>query len=99
MTGFEIHLKPSAVKDMDRLRKYDAAMVADGMENHLSDNPTKESKSRIKRLRGISNPDYRLRLGYYRVFYNVDNAKHTVDVLRILHKDQTHRYYEEEVQK
>lgn len=92
-------MKPSAVKDMDRLRKYDAAMVADGMENHLSDNPTKESKSRIKRLRGISNPDYRLRLDYYRVFYNVDNAKHTVDVLRILHKDQTHRYYEEEVQK
>ncbi len=95
MTGDEIHLKPSAVKDMDRLRKYDAAMVADGMETHLSHNPTKESKSRIKRLRGISNPDYRLRLGDYRVFYNVDNAKHTIDVLRVLHEDQTHKYYEE----
>ncbi len=95
MAGFEIYLKPSAVKDMDRLRKYDAVMVADGMEIHLSQNPTKESKSRIKRLRGISNPDYRLRLGDFRAFHNVDNVKHAVDVLRILHKDQTLRYYEE----
>lgn len=37
--------KPSAVKDMDRLRKYDAVMVADGVEIYLSHNPTKESKS------------------------------------------------------
>ncbi len=95
MIGFEIYLKPSAVKDMDRLRKYDAVMVADGVEIYLSHNPTKESKSRIKRLRGISNPDYRLRLGDFRVFYNVDNVKHTINVLRILHKDQTLRYYEE----
>ena len=94
MIGFEIELKLSATKDMDRLRAYDAAMVADGIEAHLSHNPTKENKSRIKRLRGISNPDYRLRLGNYRVFYKVDEPKHTVDVLRVLHKDQTHRYYE-----
>jgi len=95
MVGFEIHLKPSAVKDMDKLRKYDAATVADGMEDHLSHNPTKESKTRIKRLRGISDPDYRLRLGDHRVFYNVDNGKRRVDVLRVLHKNQTHEYHEE----
>lgn len=41
MIGFGIYLKPSAVKDMDRLRKYDSIMVADGMEIHLSHNPTK----------------------------------------------------------
>lgn len=95
MIGFEIHLKPSAIKDMDKLRKYDAAMVANGMENHLSRNPTKESKSRIKRLRGISDPDYRLRIGDYRVFYNVDRTELRVDVLRVLSKDQTQKYYEE----
>jgi len=88
-------LKPTAVKDMDRLRKRDAVMVADGMEEHLSHGPTRESRSRIKRLRGISNPDYRLRAGDYRVFYNVDTGNREVDVLRVLHKDQTRRYYEE----
>lgn len=89
----EIRLKPSAIRDMDRLRKYDAARVADGMETHLGREPMKESKSRIKRLRGISDPDYRLRIGDYRVFYNVTSDR--VDVLRVMHKNDTHEYYEE----
>ena len=78
---------------MDRLREYDASRVADGMERHLRAQPTKASKSRIKRLRGISDPDYRLRIGDYRVFYNV--AGDQVDVLRVMHKNETHKYYEE----
>ncbi len=93
MARYEIRLKPSAVRDMDRLRKYDAARVADGMEIHLGREPLKESKSRIKRLRGISDPDYRLRIGDYRVFYNVRGDQ--VDVLRVMHKNETHEYYEE----
>jgi len=95
MLEYEIQLKPSAVKDMDRLRKYDATIVGDGMESHLSHHPTRESKSRIKRLKGISDPDYRLRVGNYRVFYNVHETQRRVDVLRVLHKDQTRQYYEE----
>ena len=93
MATREIRLKPSAIRDMDRLRTYDAARVADGMEKHLAAEPWKESKSRIKRLRGISDPDYRLRIGDYRVFYNL--AGDRVDVLRVLHKNDTHKYYEE----
>ena len=95
MVGYGIHLKPAAVRDMDRLRKYDAAIVADGMENHPSHTPTKETKSRIKRLKGIEDPEYRLRVGNYRVFYNVHEAKRRVDVLRVLHRDETRKYYEE----
>lgn len=60
---------------------------------HLEAEPTKESKSRIKRLKGISDPDYRLRLRDYRVFYNVVGER--VDVLRVMHKEETHDYYEE----
>jgi hypothetical protein len=41
-------LKPSAVADMDGLRKYDAPQIADAMERHLQHTPMKESKSRIK---------------------------------------------------
>ena len=95
MAGLDIFLKPRAVADLDGLRKYDAAQIADAIEEHLTHEPTKESKSRIKRLRGISNPDYRLRVGDYRVFYNVDVDAHRVDVLRVMHKDQTKSYYEE----
>jgi mRNA interferase RelE/StbE len=93
MGAYTIVLKRSAIADLDALRKYDATQIANAMERHLQQNPTKESKSRIKRLRGISNPDYRLRVGDYRIFYVVDEVGRRVDVLRVMHKDQTLRYY------
>lgn len=65
------------------------------MDKHLRHDPTKESRSRIKRLRGIHNPDYRLRVGDYRVFYAVDERRRRVDVLRVMHKNETQSYYEE----
>ena len=80
---------------MDGLRKYDATQIADAMEKHLTYEPTRESRSRIKRLRGVSDPDYRLRVADYRVFYSVREQERRVDVLRIMHKDETQEYYEE----
>ena len=94
MAAYEVVLKPSAIGDLDALRKFDAAQIADAMEKHLRHGPTKESKSRIKRLRGLSSPDYRLRVGDYRVFYAVDEDGRRADVLRVMHKDQTASYYE-----
>lgn len=95
MSKYEIFLKPSAVKDMDRLRRFDAQTISDAMGECLGDKPTKESRSRIKRLRGISDPDYRLRAGEYRVFYSIDETAGRVNVLRVLHKDETQKYYQE----
>ena len=95
MGAYTSILKRSAIADLDALRKYDATQIANAMERHLQHDPTKESKSRIKRLRGISNPDYRLRVGDYRVFYVVDEDARQVDVLRVMHKDQTLTYYKE----
>ena len=94
MGKYGIVLKPAAVKDLDRLSRFDAA-ISDMMEECLGDEPAKESKSRIKRLRGISDPDYRLRVGDYRVFYSIDDVARQVNVLRIMHKDGTREYYQE----
>ncbi len=44
----------------------------------------RESKSRIKRLRGLEKPEYRLRVGDVRVFYDVRNEE--VEVLGIVDK-------------
>jgi mRNA interferase RelE/StbE len=95
MGVYTIALKASAVADLDALRQYDAAQMANAMERHLQHDPTKERKSRIKRLRGISNPDYRLRVGDYRIFYVVDEDAHRVDVLRVMHQHETVLYYKE----
>jgi mRNA interferase RelE/StbE len=95
MRAYEIVLKRGAIEDFDRLRKYDVPQIADAMERHLTYEPTKESRSRIKRLRGVGEPDYRLLVAHYRVFYSVREQKRRVDVLRIMHTDETQEYYEE----
>lgn len=89
-----IHLKPDAVDDLDRIRKYDATKILDGIEKHLSFEPEKESRSRIKKLRGKPPADYRLRVDEWRIFYKVKDQR--VEILRILHKDETKSFYEEE---
>jgi mRNA interferase RelE/StbE len=38
---------------------------------HLIHEPAKESKSRIKRLKDLSHPQYRLRVDDLRVFYDI----------------------------
>ena len=60
--------------------------VRDALERHLRFEPTKVSKSRIKRLRGVSRPQYRLRVDDIRVFYDVTET--TVEVLAIVPKTE-----------
>ena len=48
--------------------------------------PTKTSRSRIKRLRGMARPQYRLRVEEVRVFYDVSGT--TVEVLAIVPKPE-----------
>jgi len=53
----------------------------------------KVSKSRIRRLRGLRRPQYRLRIDDIRVFYDVDGG--TVQVLAIIPKLITAQWLEE----
>jgi len=52
----------------------------------------KTSKSRIKRLRGLSRPQYRLRAENLRIFYDV--TEKTVKILAIISKDEAERRLE-----
>jgi mRNA interferase RelE/StbE len=60
---------------------------------HLRHEPTKISKSRIKRLRGLFRPQYRLRVGEIRIFYDV--SKDAVEVLAIVEKSQSEAWLKE----
>ena len=57
------------------------------IEVHLRHEPTKVSKSRIKRLRQLQQPQYRLRVDDMRVFYDVIEQR--VEVLAIVPKADT----------
>jgi mRNA interferase RelE/StbE len=83
---FEILLAPEAVEDLRSLKASLKAAVRDALEEHLRREPEKVSRSRIKRLRGLSRPQYRLRVGEVRVFYDV--AGDTVGVLAIVAKSE-----------
>jgi mRNA-degrading endonuclease RelE of RelBE toxin-antitoxin system len=83
---FEIVLAPEAVADLRRLKATLRTAVREALETHLRHEPTKTSRSRIKRLRGLSRPQYRLRVDEVRVFYDVSGA--TVEILAIVAKSE-----------
>jgi mRNA-degrading endonuclease RelE of RelBE toxin-antitoxin system len=92
---YEIVLAPDAVNDLNKLRAFDRRQVRDGLETHLRHQPTPVSKSRIKRLRGLKKPQFRLRIGEdIRVFYDVHESN--VEVLAVLSKDQVEEWLEKE---
>lgn len=81
---FAIVLAPEAVGDLKNLKANVRAVVRVAFETHLRHEPTKTSRSRIKRLRGHDRPQYRLRVDDVRVFYDVSNS--TVEILAVVSK-------------
>jgi mRNA interferase RelE/StbE len=83
---FDIILAPEAVEDLKRIKAHVRAAVRTALETHLRNEPEKVSRSRIKKLRGLRRPQYRLRVDDVRVFYDVSGA--TVEILAIVAKSE-----------
>lgn len=75
------------------MNAHDRATVQDLMKVHLRHEPAKISKSRIKRLRGLNRPQYRLRIDEYRIFYDVSEDR--VEILAIITKSAAAKWLEE----
>jgi mRNA-degrading endonuclease RelE of RelBE toxin-antitoxin system len=83
---FDIILAPEAVEDFKSMKAHVRAAVRTALETHLRHAPEKVSRSRIKRLRGLRRPQYRLRVDDIRVFYDVSGT--TVEVLAVVAKSE-----------
>ena len=81
---FAIVFAPETLEDLGRLTANGRATVRTALETRLGRRSEKTSRSRIKRLRGLRRPQYRLRAGEVRVFYDVSGA--TVEVLAVVAK-------------
>ena len=81
---YAIVLAPAAAQALKDLKADPRARVRDALETHLRYEPTKVSKSRIKRLRGLSRPQFRLRVDDIRVFYDITGQ--AVEILAIVSK-------------
>lgn len=74
---YEVEFTPEALKDLKALRKHEQQTTIDGIELHIFREPTRETRNR-KRLRPNELAEWELRLGRFRVFYNVDEAARIV---------------------
>ncbi len=80
---------------LEQYKKLDArrrSALKRAMRDHLETAPRHESKSRIKRPRGLRQPQYRLRVGEMRIFYDVNEVENRVEVLGFVKKPDTSRW-------
>lgn len=100
MSGrFEVRFSEGVKRDLQELRAYDRHIILEAIETQLMDAPAVLTKKR-KVLRNLVPPFeailpiWQLRVGSFRVFYDVDETEHRVYV-RAIRRKPAHRTTEE----
>jgi mRNA-degrading endonuclease RelE of RelBE toxin-antitoxin system len=83
---YTIVFGPRAAADLRSLRKHKQVTIRDHINRFLLYQPTQEQGPRIKALVQPAIAQYRLRVGDFRVYYDVDETTTTVSVIRIVRK-------------
>ena len=84
--GYDVQIRPSARREMESLREPTFGRVALAIRE-LSSNP----RPRGARKLAAADSDYRLRVGDYRVLYEVIDEDKTVLVYRIRHRRDAYK--------
>lgn len=79
---FQIEFTQDAIDDLRLLRKHEQQRIVTVLETELSHQPMLETRNR-KRLRPNRLAELELRIGDYRVFYDVDSEKSLVRVVAV----------------
>ena len=79
---YEIDFKPRAIKDLQPLPKGAAQRIVDKIEALRSD-----LAGDVKRLTNFT-PEYRLRVGDYRVLFEIDGGK--IIIYRVKHRSDAY---------
>lgn len=82
---YQVDLRRKAAKDLSGVPKEYARLVARHIDA-LSDNPRPPD---AKKLKGVGG--YSLRVGVYRVLYDIDDAARRVTIFRIKHRREAYR--------
>jgi mRNA interferase RelE/StbE len=80
---YNVQFKPRAVKDIERLSSRIQFQIIKGIEA-MSDDLTGD----VKRLTNFT-PEYRLRVGNYRVLFEIENKN--IIVYRVRHRREVYR--------
>jgi mRNA interferase RelE/StbE len=87
---YEIRYSNEAIEQLKKLRGFDRTAILDQIEQILSVNPAVVSRSRLKQLREPAPTQFRLRVGEFRVFYDVEEE--AVLIVQILSKQDSKDY-------
>lgn len=87
---YEIEYAEGVAKDLENLRAFERKQILDTIEKQLKHEPTRQTRNR-KTLEGLTppwehvEPVWALRVGKYRVFYDV-NAETMVVMIRAIRR-------------
>ena len=83
---YEIYLERAAERDLKRIPAGDFHRVVARMKG-LAENPRPPGARKISR----SEKDWRIRVGDYRILYEVDRGAKAVRVMRVRHRREVYR--------
>ena len=83
---YKIVYAPDATAAVRKFRAHYRQMIFEGVNEHLAHEPERISRSRIKRMEQPAVSTFRLRLGDFRVYYDVDKQAGHVLVLKVFCK-------------
>ncbi len=85
MMRYEIKFTEGALKDLAWFRKNEQNEIRDGIYTHLEVDPAVETRNR-KRLRPNATAEWELRIGGFRIFYDIDEVVRIVAIEAIARK-------------
>lgn len=83
---YKVEWKKSAKKELKKLDKQVIPRILQAVEN-LAENPY---SSDSKKLVG-SDSIYRIRIGDYRIIYNIESSVLTIEVIKVAHRREIYR--------
>ncbi len=86
MASFKVQLKPAVQKDFRRIPLKILARILEAIED-LGENPFSSQSLKLANAERL----YRVRVGDYRVIYEVETEIETVTVHRIRHRREVYR--------
>ena len=88
MPVYELEVAKSVEKDFKKISHDMRPQIFNAIED-LTSNPFPESK--YKKLKGTVN-SFRLRVGSYRVLYDVDDRSMTITIYRVRHRKDVYKH-------
>lgn len=91
MTSFSLDMTDEAEEDLRHYKAFERKQIINDIQVQLTHEPRQETNSR-KALRQNPIASWELRIGKYRVFYEIDDEDRVVSVISVGHKEHNVLY-------